>query len=171
MQIRKLDRYSLRDGPEEEIPPISYVELRDPEEETYAFDIREVQETQKIDSPCETDEGKTKRSKPNLFLSVIIMLLVTGLFYNFTANKTASSFEDDWITLDIRAKESDFYALCNDIEGYEIAHGTYPESIEDINYSDHITYVRESAQVFELEYLDDMIDLHYDSRVDMGRLK
>ena len=170
MQIRKLDRNRLQDQPEEEIPPISYVEVK-PEEEIEAFDIREIQEPQQIDSPEEINEEKTKQSRPSLFVCVIVILIVTSAFYFLTASQSASSFQDDWANQDILEKRSDFYALCNDIEGYKIAHGSYPESIEDLKYSDHITYVCESAQAFELDYADSMVELHYDSRVNKDKLK
>ena len=172
MQIRKLDRNGYLDRDEEDIPPVSYVEVKDQADEDEPLDLSGIQEAPKPAPPVKPDREEQKRSRRALPLGAAVAVLVlAGVLYNLTANRGAGNVRDDWAQLDGAAKRADFYALCNDIEGYKTAHGEYPVSLEEWSYSDHITYELLNPQIFQLGYSDGMIELRYHSGRDKDELR
>lgn len=112
------------------------------------------------------EKGKLNKTKIIVYVSIMLVILAGSSVYNFIQYRMSTQLrppEDK-----VRPEELTiiFYNLCSDIEQSREDSGEYPQSIEDITFSDHVVYSRGSDDSFTVTYQNDKLDLSYDSRVD-----
>ena len=114
---------------------------------------------------------KIPKSRLIVYISILAVLVISSLTYNLVSLsksrqpiESESAASDDILTIL-------FFDLCNDIEALKQEQGTYPESIEEMKFSDHLTYHLFSDGSFSLAYNDSRLALSFDSSKDAEMIK
>jgi hypothetical protein len=114
---------------------------------------------------------KIPKTRLIVYISVLSVLVVSSLTYNLISLsragqpvETEAAVSHDMLTIH-------FFDLCNDIEELKREQGTYPESIEEMKFSDYLTYHLYSDGSFSLAYNDGHFSLSYDSSKDAETIK
>lgn len=108
------------------------------------------------------------KKRIRVYLTVLGGLAIVSAI-NIYLNRSLFSFSYHDPELAGQELEAAFYRLCFDIEFFKHETGTYPESIDALKFSHHLTYSREK-DVFRLAYGDGRTSLSYDSAGDSGSL-
>ena len=114
---------------------------------------------------------KIPRQRLILYIVVAAVLIITSLAYNLLILSQAKQPIQVESASGVETLTMDFYDLCNDIENTKLEKGAYPESLEDLDFSDNLTYALLSDGSFLLSYDDGEISLSYDSSKDFEEIK
>jgi len=111
------------------------------------------------------------KGKLAAYLAVILSLVTASIVYNIVKYRQANQPFIMGIPESPEELSLEFYNLCSDIEEYKDEFGNYPESIQDMLFSNHLMYRRFPDNSFRLVYDDGRTNLIFDSKQDQDLIR
>ncbi len=154
MEIIKLDRHKAREKAYQKKPVIR-------DEKPSGTDLPSLKGAWK----------NIPRKRLTVYGALIIILLIVTLVYNIYMYLQANQPILSDIPEIQEELSIEFYNLCADIEEYKEEYGAYPDSAQDMLFSDHLKYRKYGNLAFQLRYDDGKIRFNFDSATDLENIK